>query len=91
MWSTSKSLGIPLRKDLPEPADMPWSIAYCIRKREQVNSYSELPKDKRPPEIMIWWGTQEDIDNWFDRVFSKGGKNKPQDVVVVDISEDDIG
>lgn len=69
---------------------MPWTIAYCIRKRDQVNAYGELPKDKRPPEIMIWWGTQEEIDNWFDRVF-KREKEKPQDKILVDIKEDDIG
>lgn len=89
MWANSKSTGLPLRQDLPEPAELPWTIAYCIRKREQVLSYGELPKEKRPPETMIWWGSPEDIENWFDRVM--GRKSKEQEVVMLDITEDDIG
>jgi hypothetical protein len=91
MWATSKSLGKPLQSDLPEPSEMPWTIAYCIRKREQVNSYAELPKDKRPPEIMTWWGTQEELDRWFDRVFKRDKDKKHQAVVIADIDDTDIG
>lgn len=92
MWTTAKSTGQPLRSDLPESAEMPWTIAYCVRKREQVASHLELPKEKRPPEIMVWWGTPEQLDDWFDRVFErKKGKKKPQDVIVDTISDADIG
>lgn len=31
----------------------------------------ELPKEKRPPELMIWWGTPEEMEDWIDRVFDK--------------------
>lgn len=89
MWANAKSTGLPLRNDLPTPSELPWTIGYCIRKREQIASYSELPKEKRPPETMIWWGTPEDIEKWFDRVM--GRKQKTQDTVFLDLSEDDIG
>ncbi|MHA1950300.1 MAG: hypothetical protein ACW99G_14750 [Candidatus Thorarchaeota archaeon] len=28
-----------------------------------------MPKDKRPPELTIWDGTAEDIDDWIDKVY----------------------
>ena len=28
-----------------------------------------MPKEKRPPELTIWDGTSEDIDEWIDRVY----------------------
>ena len=28
----------------------------------QIDSFMELPKEKRPPDDIIWYGSQEDID-----------------------------
>jgi hypothetical protein len=36
---------------------------------------NELPKDKRPPESIIWDGTSEELDDWLDRVFSSKASN----------------
>ena len=49
----------------------------------------ELPKEKRPPDTMIWYGNQEEIDDWFDKVFKK--EKPPQDEFIFVINEDDIG
>ncbi len=40
-----------------------------MRMRENIDSYMELPKDKRPPEDI--WFDQEELEDWFDRVFEK--------------------
>jgi hypothetical protein len=46
----------------------------------------ELTKDKRPPDIMLWDGKPEDIDEWIDKVFNI--KKKAEDLpIMVDISE----
>ena len=42
-----------------------------MRKLKQIDSFSELSKDKRPPDDIIWEGTQDDIDSWIDRVIYK--------------------
>jgi hypothetical protein len=34
---------------------------------------NELPEEKRPPELMLWDGTPEEIDSWLKRVM--GGKS----------------
>ena len=78
-----------MHKDLPAADELPWTISYVIRKRAQLDSFGELPKEKRPPDDMIWYGTPEDIDRWFDRVFNK--KRAPDQEVILDISEDEIG
>lgn len=35
----------------------------------QIDSYMELPKEKRPPEDM--WDNPEELKDWFDRVFDR--------------------
>ena len=61
---------------------MPWTISYVIRKRMQLDSYNELPKEKRPPDHMIWWGIPEEIDDWFDKVLGTKNKNSEHDIVL---------
>ncbi|MHA1304673.1 MAG: hypothetical protein ACTSPI_13325 [Candidatus Heimdallarchaeaceae archaeon] len=71
------------------PIELPWTISYVIRKRQQVDSFNELPKEKRPTEFMIWWGAPEEIDVWFDKVFNR--KNNPElDTITLVINEDEI-
>lgn len=55
----------------------------------QVDSINELPKEKRPPEMMIWDGTYDDIEEWLDKVFDRK-KKKDYDIELV-IKDDDIG
>jgi len=69
-------LQIPLDTKIKNIEDIPHSISYVIRKRQQIDSLSELPKDKRPPEKMIWDGSPEDMEDWIDNVvFGKAQGN----------------
>lgn len=59
-----------MHEDLPENSyDYPFTVASVMRMRENIDSYMELPKDKRPPED-IWFDADE-LEDWFDRVFDK--------------------
>ena len=62
---------IPLDPKVKELADLPHTISYIIRKRQQVDNLNELSKEKRPPESVIWDGTPEEMEDWLDRVFNK--------------------
>ena len=62
---------IPLDPKVKELADLPHTISFIIRKRQQIDNLSELPKDKRPPESVIWDGTSEEMEDWLNRVFDK--------------------
>lgn len=87
MWSVSKALQIPLDPKIKELADLPYTISFIIRKRQQIDNLSELPKDKKPPEDLIWGDDSEALDDWLDKIFDKSkGENtiefkiKPGDV-----------
>ena len=59
---------IPLDSKIKNLQDLPHSISYVVRKRQQVDNFNELPKDKRPPEKMIWDGAPEELEDWIDNV-----------------------
>jgi hypothetical protein len=64
---------------------MPYTISYVIRKRQQIDTLAELPKEQRPPDSILWDGTSEDIDEWLENVM---GKNRVSDTIT--FTEDDI-
>lgn len=86
MWSIAKALRIPVDNKVTELQDLPYTISFVIRKRQQIDGLNELPKDKRPPEKMIWDGTSDDLDEWIERVFNQGHKDG-LDVIISDIEE----
>lgn len=52
---------------------------------QQIDNLSELPKEKRPPDSILWEGTAEDLDDWLEKVLNP--KNKQQAEVVFDIGD----
>ena len=72
------------------PLELPWTMSFLIRKRQQVDNLNEMPKDKRPTERMIWWGTPEEIEEWMDKVYDYGDKKKDDDITFV-INDNEIG
>lgn len=59
--------------------DIPYTISYVIRKRLQVDSLVELPKEKRPPDSVLWSSNPEDLEKWMNEVvydYKKGHRNK---------------
>lgn len=67
-------------------SDVPHTISFVIRKRQQIDGLNELPKEKRPPEELIWDGIPEDIDEWLDSVFDRN-KQQSVDLMVAEIEE----
>jgi len=47
-----------------------------------VDALSELPKEKKPPELMIWDGSPEELDRWLEEVMS--GKKETKATFVID-------
>ncbi len=70
------------------PIDLPWTMSFVVRKRQQVDGLRELPREKRPPDSIVWWGTPEQLEGWIDKVFDK--KEVEQDVQF-SIAQEDIG
>jgi len=82
IWSVSRALQIPLDKKIKELPDIPFTISYVIRKRQQIDNLMELPKDKRPPDDILWEGSSEDMEEWLDRVITK--REPTENVFVID-------
>jgi len=78
-----------LHRDLPPTDELPWTINYVIKKRSQIDSFNELPQEKRPPDNILWYGTPEELDNWFDKVLDR--KDPPGQEVQLEIRDDEIG
>ena len=76
----------PLDKKINELIDIPHTISFVVRKRLQIDNLSELPKEKRPPELMIWDDTSDEIESWLDRV----AKGKQETRANLTISTKDI-
>ena len=81
MWNISRALQIPLDEKIKELRDIPYTLSFIIRKRTQIDNFSELPKDKRPDDHLVWEGTIEDLENWFDRVL-KGKASREVELVI---------
>lgn len=86
MWAIAKEMKIPLDDTVKEIEDLPYTISFVIRKRQQIDSMNELPEEKRPPELMLWDGNPEDIDDWLSKVLS----GKQQTTTVLSIKESEI-
>jgi hypothetical protein len=47
----------------------PYTINYVIKRRDQIDSYYDLPEEKRPPRSI--WDRPYEVKDWFERVFDK--------------------
>jgi len=71
LWLIAKELKQPLHFSLEYVSEFPHTITFCCRRQLQLDSYMELPKEKRPPESI--WDNPEELEDWFDRVFDRDG------------------
>ncbi len=70
LWRITRLTGQPLDDSLPVSSyDMPHTINTVLRWREMIDSFNELPKDKKPPEEI--WFSSERLERWFDDVFDR--------------------
>jgi hypothetical protein len=81
-------LQIPLDPRVRELSELPYTISFIIRKRQQIDSLNELPKEKKPTEDIIWNGTPEEMEEWLEKVFDS--KHKDSQSVTFDIKQSEI-
>jgi hypothetical protein len=51
---------------------------------QQIDNLNELPKDKRPPQDIIWDGTSDDMEEWLEKVLSGPNKVKREVEFLID-------
>jgi hypothetical protein len=82
-------LHIPLDPKVRELNQLPHTISYVIRKMQQIDNLNELPKEKRPPDNILWDGTSDDLDEWLEKVLDPKKKNYRDEVQLV-IKPDEV-
>lgn len=70
----SKALHYPIDSKIETLADVPYTISYVIRKRAQLDNLMELPKEKRPSDILIWDSPIEELERWLENVFKNNSQ-----------------
>jgi len=82
----AEKLRIPIIEGLEVNADeMPYTITSAILYRAKIDSFNELPKDKRPPRDL--WGKPYKLEVFLDTVFDT---DKKKDTEFIDFDEEDI-
>jgi len=87
VWRIVKELHHPIHESLRGLSvfEYPYSVNYVIKRRMQIDSYMELPEEKRPPRSI--WDKPSELDEWFERIFSDGDK---QTKFEIPVNEDEI-
>lgn len=67
MWHIVQNSGITFDMLFKDVDSVPYTFSYLIRKRMQIDSWMELPKEKRPPRLI--WDNAGELEEWFDRIF----------------------
>lgn len=62
--------------------DIPYTISYVIRKRQQVDSLSELGSEKRPPDEVLWHNNPDKLNEWLDKVLGRKEKKEKDEFVL---------
>lgn len=68
LWGIAKALQIPIDGRVKELTDLPYTISYIIRKRQQIDNLNELPKDKKPSAELIFASDSNELEDFLDRV-----------------------
>ena len=74
-------------KTIKDINDIPHTISYVIRKRQQIDSLVELPREKRPPDWILWHNNPDKLDRWLDDVMDIKGKKEKDTTLSIPISE----
>ena len=82
MWNITKALQIPLDDKIKDIHNIPYTLSYIIRKRIQIDNLNELPREKRPTDDIIWYGTADELDSWLDKVLTNKSVNNKLELVI---------
>ena len=82
----TKATGLPLAEGLDAASDLPHTITFALMYRERIDSFNNLPKDKRPPRGI--WDKPYRLSQFLEDIW-KSDKDKKK-TEFIDIDEDDI-
>ena len=77
-------MGVPLDPKVKHLSQLPYTISFVIRKMQQIDNLNELPKEKRPPDYILWDGTSEEMEEWLEKVLDKKQQTEV-DILIKDV------
>lgn len=82
----AEKLRIPIIEGIDLNADdLPHSVSSAILYRMRIDSFNELPKDKRPPRDL--WGKPYKLEKFLDTIFDS---KKEKGTEFIEFDEEDI-
>ena len=80
-----KETGIPFAEDIFTAIDLPHTLTFAIAYRARINSFSELPKDKRPPRDL--WDKPSRLTEFMDSIWDTKQANQSKQYVDINLEE----
>lgn len=78
--------GLPIAQDIKGVADLPHTLVTALQYRARINSFNELPEDKRPSRNL--WDKPFRLKEFFDEVFdTKKTTSKPKTYLEFDLED----
>lgn len=80
-----KVAGIPLAEGISSVQDLPHTLTQAIVYRARIDSFSELPKEKRPPRNL--WDKPHALNDFLDHIWDKRSNEGGKDYVDIDLED----
>lgn len=65
--------------------DLPHTVTSAVLYRMKIDSFNEMPKDKRPPRDL--WNKPHKLEKYLDTIWDKDTKKETE---FIDFNEEDI-
>jgi hypothetical protein len=65
--------------------DLPYTLTFAISYRARLNSFNELPKERRPPRNL--WDKPQQLTEFLDSVWDDKKIKKDKDYIDIDLEE----
>ena len=74
---TRRETGLPLAEGLDTVEDLPHTVMMAVLYNRTIESFNELPKEKRPPRYM--WDRPHELAEYLEHVWDKDFESKRKD------------
>lgn len=86
-----KATGLPFAEGLENSMDIPHTISYALMYRVTLDSFNELPRDKRPPRYM--WDRPFQLREYLEHVWDRdedGGETNFRKTKFYEFNQEDV-
>jgi hypothetical protein len=77
--------GLPAVEGVSSVSELPHTISTALLYRARINSFNELPEEKRPPRNL--WDKPHRLAEFFDKMFEPGNSGGPKNFLEFDMEE----